>query len=207
MKRNFMIALSISIFLLIGAVTIMVNKKTNYKIPTYYSHATYAYDMSTPETIIGATNYTFVGKVKYAKATEYRYPFEKEITPDGSKTKTISDPYTIYSVEVIKNIKGNLVDEIELVERGGFSEDLKSYVYFDNMAGLEQNHYYLFMAFAVTNGGELQITSPYSYVDLEINDADEIDNNDIYLKYKEAYKNQIIPIGYLDYKTKYDSTK
>lgn len=202
MKRNIILITLVCAIAGTGIIAYLSNKKDD-NIPIYYNQASYVYDLSSPEKAIGATNYTFIGKVNSIKGVEYRDPVEIELNADGSKKKVITDPYTIYNVEVIENIKGNLVKEIELVEYGGYSKDMNAYIYFEGMSGFKENHYYIFMAFAVRQDGELQITSPDLYVDLGTN-IDNLSKNKKYQEYITAFGNQIIPEGYNDLTSKYN---
>ena len=209
-NKKIIIYISVILILLVSFLTIyQLNSFLSSKeIPILYSHATYAYDLSTLEMAVGAVNYVFVAKVDSISRTEYRNPVEVETNSDGSKTKTVAEPYTVYEVSVINNIKGELKEKIELVQMGGFSKDDNSYVLLDGTELLEEGKYYIILAYAVSENGELQINSKYTYVKLNVNSEEDINKNEIVLKYISAYENQIIPSEKKDsFKSSYDITR
>lgn len=106
------------------------------EVPIDYSYASYAYDTSTPEKAIGFADYVFVAKVNNILRTEYKYPTETVI--DG-KIKTVYVPYTIYSITVIENIKGEIIKnkDIEIMQYGGLNEDTKSYNFLERYGTFE----------------------------------------------------------------------
>jgi hypothetical protein len=121
--------------------------------PVYFTHNTYAFDMSTPEKAYGVSKYVFIAKVEDVIRTEY--------------VEDSYEPYTIYSASVIKNIKGNLItsEPIELKQGGGISKDGKSYILVEDTKFLNKGNYYLFMVLAGEDGS-IHVTNPSGNVDL-----------------------------------------
>jgi len=165
MKKKIIIYNIVLLFIL---TAISINKKIIQKEPTiklnglpvYSTHAVYAFDTSTPEKAYGASRYVFIAKVNEIIKTEYVNPTEIEV--GIFKTKTVYEPVTIYSISVIKNIKGNLIttEPIQIKQYGGISKDKKSYVFDSNSSLLNINGYYMFLTGAEENGGILEATNP-----------------------------------------------
>ena len=112
--------------------TIVLKKDSNETLPTYYTHAIYASDTSMPENAIADSAYAFIAKINSISRTEYRDPVQVETSADGSQTKTVYNPYTIYNISVVDNLKGNLVtnQDIELEQMGGISSKGDAYMSF-----------------------------------------------------------------------------
>ena len=119
-----------------------------------YIQPCYAYDISTPEKAIGLADYAFIGKVNKILRTEYRHPTQTVI---NGEIKTVSSPYTIYEVSVIKNIEGTLVtnETIEIAQKGGLEQNQLSYSFFERMGLLNIGEYYIILAFAQPDGSLL----------------------------------------------------
>lgn len=179
MEKLKIILILLIIILTITSLTtaiIILNNKSKLSIETSYYNglpiqnvcAEYTYDMRTAEKSVGATDYTFIAKINGIIRTEYRNPIEVEINAEGTKTKTVSDPYTIYSVTVIENIKGNLITtrDIEVEQMGGIAEDGKSYVLLEGTELLKVGEYYILLAFVPFEKGALQINNPATIVSL-----------------------------------------
>lgn len=201
------LSIIISLFIITFAIIKLKVHSDSNNIPTFYSHATYAYDLSSPEKAVGAVDYVFVGKVNSIKRTEYRDPVEIETVADGSKVKVVSEPYTVYNMSVIKNIKGNLKEDVEIVQKGGIAKDEDSYILFEETSLLEKGKYYIILAYAVSENGELQINSKYTYVKIDIDSEEEINDEEIVKKYIDAYKKQEVPSDKRDnFKSAFDIT-
>lgn len=196
----------------------------NPDLPINYMSAFYAYSFATPEEAIGSTDYAFVAKINSIKRTDYRNSVTLETVADGSLTKTLYDPYTIYDVTVIENIKGELTktNNIELEQTGGLERDKKSYTFLSGMGLLNVGEYYIILATSSPSDGTLGVDHPNMVVPLgNINDEQEINkiketsslnsiqsinnvkaeySNTEYsslnkvLEYKDAYLNQKIPV-------------
>lgn len=56
---------------------------------------------------------------------------EVEENASGTLKKEITDPYAVYNVEVMENIKGylNVGEDIEIVQNGGLNKDKKVIVF------------------------------------------------------------------------------
>ena len=195
----------------------------NLDLPINYMLVSYAYSFATPEEAIGTVDYAFVAKINSIKRTDYRNPVSIETVADGSLTKTLYDPYTIYDVTVIENIKGELTktNNIELEQKGGLEKNEKSYIFPSEMGLLNFGEYYIILANASVSDGTLGIDHPNMVVPLgNINNEQEINkiketsslnniqsinnekaeySNTEYdslkkvLEYKAAYLNQKIP--------------
>ena len=195
-----------------------INVGRTYKgLPVISSYSINMYDMSTPEKVVGVVDYVFVAKIDSIKETDYRDPIEVEVTADGSKTETITNPYTIYNVTVIDNIKGELPvsEQITITQNGGITEDKKMYILPDGAELLQVGEYYIILAYAVSEQGELEINSSETYVLLSDNSTgasmsssifeNSISTNAIVKKYQKAYKNQEVPEQKKDnFTSKYD---
>ncbi len=201
--RNKVIALivsaSIIIVIFIGICTIKKRPQQIYNnLPLYTSTAMWMYDTSTPEKAIGISQYVFVAKVNKILRTEYKNPVEIENGLLG--TKIVTDPYTVYDINVIENIKGNLRTDssIEFMQYGGINEDKKSYTFIQGGELLKAGEYYILLVEVFDEEGTIEVSDPNRIIPLEnhndINTASL--SNDIISKYKQAYKNEIIPEGY-----------
>lgn len=131
--------------------SVAYNHEEYKNIPVNYICPLYAHDTSTPEQAIGLADYAFIGKINRILRTEYRYPMDTVI--DG-EIKTVSSPYTVYEVNVVQNINGNLVkgDNIEIVQSGGLEEDKLSYSFFEGMSLLNVGEYYILLAYTQPDG-------------------------------------------------------
>ena len=171
MKKNKII---LSIIAVILFLTIAIIIKFNYNrsieqsstemykgLPVNVSRATYMYDTSTPEQAVGISDYVFVAKINEISRTEYRNPTTVETGLFSSEIRTT--PYTFYNIDVIKNIKGELItsESIEYMQYGGINEDGKSYTFIEGTELLEPGKYYIIMADTFgENGGEINVTEP-----------------------------------------------
>lgn len=133
-------------------------------LPINYTSASYAYDTSSPEKATGVADYSFVAKIKGVIRTEYRNP--APAVHDGVEV-TVYDPYTVYDVEIIENIKGELdkSKNIELVLHGGVSEDGKSCSFLEGLDFLNVGEYYILLPYTATDG-RLGISNRTSIVSL-----------------------------------------
>lgn len=204
--------------------TQLFNTNTKEASVSYYNglpvsdiHASFAYDMSTPEKAIGAADYVFIAKIDKIVRTEYRNPVEIEIAADKSKTKIVSEPYTIYSVRVIKNIKGSLntFENIEVQQLGGISESENEYFFLEDTKLLKVGEAYLLLAFVPFENGSLEINSAdtivnlkQSYTKLGVDEVkNSIDTDSAVFSYEKASAKQVIPNYKENYVSKYDSAK
>lgn len=134
--------------------SVAYNHEEYKNIPVNYICPSYAHDTSTPEQAIGLADYAFIGKINRILRTEYRHPMETVI--DG-EIQTVSSPYTVYEVNVVQNINGNLVkgENIEIVQSGGLEEDKLSYSFFEEMGLLNIGEYYILLAYTQPDGSLL----------------------------------------------------
>lgn len=164
--------------------SVIYNQEDYKDLPINYISASYAYDTSTPEKTTGVADYSFIAKINGILRTEYRYP--SQVVRDGEEV-TVYDPYTVYSVDVIENIKGEITQNtsIEIVLHGGISEDGKSYVFMEGMEFLNVGEYYILLPYTASDG-RLGISNKTSIVSLGLlteseiatfKEMDELDNS------------------------------
>lgn len=163
--------------------------------PVNYAMASYMYDTSTPEKAIGISDYVFIAKVNKIARTEYKNSIEVETGLNEKTVRTI--PYTIYTISVIKNIKGELItsEPIEFMQYGGLSEDGKGYVLMEKSSLLKAGEYYIIMGNTFEKDGEnVEVAEPTRIIPLG-NDSDFSgkDSLNTIVKYEQAYKNEIVP--------------
>lgn len=204
MKKNtmkFILPIAICICILMGIVagrrnSTKVNQEYYNGLPLTTSRATFMYDTSTPEKAIGVSDYVFVAKINKILRTEYRD--EIEIETGLFQKQKISTPYTIYSINVIENIKGNLktTEAIEYMQYGGLNEDQKGYTFMSGGSLLNDGEYYILMVNTWGGeGGTIEVAEPSRIISLGSDYNPNLKANiDIIDKYKTAYENEIIPI-------------
>ena len=182
------------IILVLEVGVIMLNKinQSFEHLPVEKIKGSMVYDMSTKEKSIGAVDNVFVAKINNIVKTVYD---ENDI------------PSTIYEIEVIENIKGNLPSNktIKLTQKGRLNKDQKSYTFYENAYLLEEGQEYIILAFVPFNNGDLVIHNEHTYIKLDNNSISKKNSINIIKQYKEAYKNQIIPSSKVDnFKSKYE---
>ena len=177
LKAIIIICIILVIILVINKLRANKELELDPNLPINYVYPSYAYTFATPEETVGIADYVFVAKVNSIKRTDYRNPVTKEVVADGSVTKTTYDPYTIYDITVIENIKGELIknENIELEQRGGLEKDGKSYTFMENMGLLNVGEYYIILALASDTDGAIRIDHYNMVVPLgNINNEQEI---------------------------------
>lgn len=139
--------------------------------------------------IVGDADYVFVANVNSEIETIYKNPVVIE-TKYGPKE--VSDPYTKYSITIIDNIKGKLKKntELEILKRGGMTQDRKSIVLYEHDQLLEVGKLYIIAAYAQPDGS-LLISGPNSSIVLPVTNNNEIASSSEYKKYKKAFENEI----------------
>lgn len=158
------------------------------KIPISEVHGSYVIDPDNIYEKIGFADYVFIGKVIDNRGTMYLNPVE--VQDSGEKR---GRPHTIYSVEVVDNIKGSLSknEPIELIKEGGINED-NTLIYLsenDVLPIVEQ--FYIFIGIAQEDGS-LLVAGPNSNIPLNVNTRQAVLTSQDYKTYVDGFKNQIV---------------
>lgn len=188
---------SIIIFTLVLAFVAIINISNSKKdLPIYSTSAMWLYDTSTPEKAMGISDYAFVAKINKVLKTEYKNSVMLETSLNG-KNKTVYDPYTVYEITVIENIKGEIITNkpIELMQYGGLNYDGKSYTLLENSELLIPGNYYILLSNVWPEENILETSEPTRIINLGDNLAATNSVRNI-TKYKEAYSTQVIPANY-----------
>ena len=159
----------------------------------------YSYDTSIPEQAVGISDYVFVAKVNGIARTDYIDTGSVELSTTGNKK--IESPYTVYDIEVVKKIKGELLtsEPIEFMQYGGVNED----------GFLETGKYYILLVNTFREDGGTLETSDQNRIILlyDVENDEDVENSELVKRYEEAYKNEVIPDGFEQedrYISKYD---
>ena len=160
---------------------------TTENLPVEYLYADFAIDTNNPYEVVGFADYYFIATVDEVVGTSYRNEVTLE-TEDGGQRK-VSTPYTEYSVDVLRNIKGTLPEDesILLTKVGGVSRDEKSVVVYENDMMLEPGKTYAMTA-CVQQNGTLLVSGPNSCEIVE-NDVNTIDSDED--GYGDYYANEV----------------
>lgn len=183
----------------------------NDEIPISRVEGSFIIDVYDQRELIGSADYVFVGQVISKDGYDYRDPVT--IDKDGEMV-TLTSPYTNYTVQVLENIKGNLMTDrsIPIAKDSGLSEDGSCYVLYENDEFPIENEIYIFYAFAQSDGS-LLLAGPNSNIKIEYpndsveypndsaeypNDGAEYSENTSYEETKDFYKNTDIYKEVLD---------
>lgn len=112
----------------------------------------YAIDVDNPRELIGDADYAFVAQIK-----------EKSGVEDLSDEREM--PYTIYGIEILQNVKGNLKQgiTISLEKAGGYSKTENDFYEYEEDYLPEKGDICIFYAYA-TEAGELMVSGANSTV-------------------------------------------
>jgi hypothetical protein len=160
-------------------------------LPIRYCIADYVFNPYVYEELVGFADYVFVGEVKSLKDNTLEFlPTDEHNTGDVR----FSEVYSYYTVEVIENIKGSLVSEVEIKKIGGVAP---SGEYISMMSGdilPRVGEKYIFSA-STQQDGTLLLTCENSNIPYSDRKYGEI---------MEAYENQV-EYGRTNYVCKYDT--
>lgn len=187
-----------SLFVLIsfitgGILSFNTEKKYYNNLPIYTASPMYLYDTSTPQKAIGISDYVFVAKIKSVVGTKYL-----DKSSESNKKALFeedSSPYTLYEIEVIKNIKGQLNTEepILFIQFGGLNKDGKGYTLIEGVNLLTENNYYLILSNTIKMDGKIILEASEA---TRLIDLGQTINYEVINKYEEAYKNEEVPKTY-----------
>lgn len=194
-SKKFIIMSVIFVLIIVVAVAVYLFYISISRIPQVTE--LYSYNTSIPEHAVGISDYVFVAKVNGIARTDYIDTGTVELSTTGNKE--IESPYTVYNIEVVKNIKGELItsEPIEYMQYGGINEDGKGYTYIPETDFLESGKYYLLLVNTFrADGGILETSDKNRIILLDDVESDEdVENTELVKKYEEAYKNEYIPEG------------
>lgn len=156
------------------------------KVPVVYDDGSFMVNIKNPKEIVGWGDYVFVAKVEDELRTEYTNLRKSE---DGTIT---GKPYTVYSITVIDNLKGNLKKNkpIEFLKHGGVNYDGKSISLLEGDRLLRSGKYYILVAVSETDG-RLGQGMPYSAIELNVSNKQEIVYSEEYKNYKKYVKDEV----------------
>ena len=171
----------------VGIIFLVYDKNNNSKESKISNiHCSYSINVDNLCELAGDADYVFIGKVMFEKETIYKNPVEKE--DEKGNISVITTPYTIYEVENIENIKGNLrIGEVIPIQKaGGYSKDKRELVLYegDELPIVGENYY--FFAYAQPDGSILVSGRNSNII---VNEKDYFDEHD---KMIDAASNQIV---------------
>ncbi|WNY27647.1 hypothetical protein [Methanolapillus ohkumae] len=188
---------AIFLFALCAMTYYNANKIDDTEIPLYYSRGSYVFDVYNSEERAGHADYIFIGKIDKVIETEYKYPIMIETEERGKIVgKEVKEPFTNYSITVLENMKGNLIQyqSIPILKEGGISQNKRYYSVLEDDFLPEVGKVYIFYAYAQPDGS-LLVTGPGSNIEIKSTmntDLDSIQNTTEYQDTLNAYKNQKI---------------
>lgn len=198
------IAFVSSVFILTCAVvaSIAIYNNNTAKVdisslPIEVMKGSFVYDTDNVREAIGIVDYVFVGNVLSNDGTHY----EDIVTMEdkNGKPKEVGTPYTDFTIQVLKNIKGELQTDnpIKLIKHGGVAQNQKSVFVFENDCMPEKGQTYIFLAYAQPDGS-LLVSGPNSNILInsfaKTLDAKNVEKTSEFEIYKSAYESEIIPV-------------
>ena len=149
---------------------------------------------------LGITDYVFVGVVSEEMETEYKN--ETHYFIEGEE-RIHADPLTKYKIQVLTNIKGELLTDepIELKKDGGIALDGKSIYLYPGDTLPVVGKTYIFSAFCQKNG-TLIASGPNSTVEIDENNQTEAIES-----FKKAYEDEIVPMERERFVSLYDANR
>ena len=177
MKKKKTTIFVIAVVCTLSIIVVFIALKKQVPIITEYLDASYAIDVSDKKTMVGFSDYVFVGKVVSKNDTEYK-----------------AVPYTIYTIKVLDNLKGTLdMDkDIQIFKSGGISKDGSKYIIYEGDQLPEEGAYYIFFS-CTQPDGSLVVSGANSNLFLAASDENLVNifNKDIYREVVKSVENQV----------------
>ena len=151
--------------------------KANKDLPVHYMAVSYVIDIEDPREVVGFGDYVFVAKVNKETETIHR-------NVEWINFKKTSMPYTVYSITVINNLKGNIKKNtpIEIEKFGGINIDNDSISLPEGDSLLEEGAYYIFIV-GSDQEGNLLMSAPTNAIKLNVESENEIMSSEEYKDY------------------------
>ena len=151
--------------------------KSSKDLPIYYMDVSYVIDIENPREVVRYGDYVFVAQVN--EETETIHKNIKWIN-----FKRTSMPYTVYSITVIENLKGNIKKNtpINIEKFGGINIGNDSISLPQGDTLLEKGAYYIIIA-GVNQDGELVLSAPTNSIKLNVESENEINSSEEYKDY------------------------
>lgn len=158
-------------------------------VPTEYIDTVFAFDMDDLRKVVGSKSYVFAAEVlsvKDALSELSREELPARVAASGSA-------YTRCILKLIRNIKGELSDDEEIVlwQAGGLSADRKKRWMYEKEPVIEQGGRYIFTAVAWEDG--CLVGGGYNSTRVMTEGIDDLEKDPAYIEFVEAYNDQIIP--------------
>ena len=174
-------------------------------LPKAYFHGCFIYDVNDPQLNSGFADYIFVGRVVKILRTEQK-------TGAGA-------PETVYEVDVVKNLKGELQPTIEYYKLGGITQKgalqalgigREAVCYAGDFLPLE-NDVCIFYGVAQEDGRLMGIGGPNSNIllpEIDLESKGALEENQLYKDAMLAIENQVVPELKIDcYTANFDASK
>jgi hypothetical protein len=216
-KRNLIVLVVLAGIILLSVLFVVGIFNKNKDIPIAYMSGSFTIDVNNPEAVVGASDYVFVGKVIKNTGTTYASKDELE-RADGATYYVDGEPYTHYEVQVLDNIKNELIttESIKIMKQGGLLSDGSAYELFNDDILPKEGDVYIFNV-NVNDDGVLVVSGPNSNIPFneksnKLKTETQIEKTEEYKEYESAYENQkeenVLGIEHKDdLDTKYDTTK
>lgn len=163
------------------------------KLPVYPMRASFVYNTDDLRETAGICDYVFIGEVVSCDGTQYHNVITME--DENGNPKETGSPYTNYTVNVIENLKGELITDqpIKITKQGGVTATLDSVFLFENDELPETNNTYIFFAYAEADGS-LLVSGPNTNIPYNTTNTYSEKSTSEYQEYKSAVANEIIPV-------------
>ncbi len=159
-------------------------------------HGSFVINVDNRSELTGDADYVFVGKVISMNDTIYKDPVAGE--DERGKPIELASPYTNYTVNVLKNIKGELVTDkdIPIQKSGGIAEDQSQYFLYEKDQLPVEGNVYIFYSYAQPDGS-LLVSGPNSNrkidsLEKNLNSSSDIEETEEYKEAVEGYKTQVV---------------
>ena len=173
--------------------------KASKDLPIYYLEVSYVIDIENPREVVGFGDYVFVAHVNEEIETVHK-------NVEWIHFKKTSMPYTVYSITVIENLKGNINKNtpVEIERFGGVNIDNDSISLPRGDVLLEAGAYYIFIA-SSDHDGNLGQAAPSAAIKLDIESENEIIPSEEYKDYIKYCEEEIV-FGRQRFKSRYEET-
>lgn len=192
-KIGFWLGIIVIVTLVIALFSSIMKSSRSGETTISFLRGTFSIDYRDLNAVVGDADYVFVGTIVSKDGTVYKDAVTVE-NSDG-KIREVSSPYTNYTVDVVENIKGNLITDtaIPIQKSGGFSQDgSQCFIYEGDELPIVGNTY-IFFAYAQPDGS-LLVSGPVSNISTSIDTNDIMSVSDTPIEYSEVietYNNQI----------------